>query len=87
MCVDLILYGNVRPQFKQVEQIIDVKASEPNIADAIGAGDNFDAVSCGDRCVVWSVEASLELGHRCAVSSLAQPGGIRGQLCEQLKGS
>ncbi|MGB8014054.1 MAG: carbohydrate kinase family protein [Terriglobales bacterium] len=66
---------------------LEVKDEEPTIADAIGAGDNFDAGFVWGQMLGWSVQASLELGHRCAVSSLAQPGGIRGQLCERLRGS
>ncbi len=53
-----------------------------DIADAIGAGDNFDAGFIYGHLLGWGVDACLALGHRCAVSSLAAPGGIRGQLCE-----
>ena len=53
-------------------------------AGAIGAGDNFDAGFVRGQMLGWSVEASLALGHRCAVSSLTEPGGIRGQLCDSL---
>ncbi len=66
------------------QQVWQIKGDEngPIIADAIGAGDNFDAGFIWGQMEGWSVEASLTLGHRCAVSSLAQAGGIRGQLCE-----
>jgi ribokinase len=54
------------------------------IVDTTGAGDNFDAgFVCG-----WlrdsSIEECLELGHRCAVSSLAHAGGIAGQIRQAL---
>lgn len=66
---------------------LEVNDKSVLIADAIGAGDNFDAGFVWGQMLGRSVEASLELGHRCAVSSLAEPGGIRGQLCERLTGS
>ncbi len=88
-CLVVIKRGSNGAIARKGERVwrLEVKASVPNIADAIGAGDNFDAGFVWGQMLGWSVEASLELGHRCAVSSLAQPGGIRGQLCEQLKGS
>jgi ribokinase len=55
---------------------------ELRIADTIGCGDNFDAGFVWGRLLGWDVEACLKLGHRCAVSSLREVGGIQGQLRE-----
>jgi sugar/nucleoside kinase (ribokinase family) len=62
---------------------LEIKDEGCVIADAIGAGDNFDAGFVWGQILGWSVEASLALGHRCAVSSMAEQGGICGQLCER----
>jgi len=51
-----------------------------HIADTTGAGDNFDAGFLHGWLAEWDVNPCLELGHRCAVSSLEHPGGIHGQL-------
>lgn len=52
------------------------------VVDAIGAGDNFDAGFIRAWLAHMDIESCLRLGHRCAVSSLAAPGGISGQLRE-----
>jgi sugar/nucleoside kinase (ribokinase family) len=52
------------------------------VVDATGAGDNFDAGFIRAWLAGKDVQACIELGHRCAVSSLAAPGGVRGQLRE-----
>jgi len=54
------------------------------IADSIGAGDNFDAGFVRGWLLGWPVEQCLRLGTRCAVASLAGPGGIEGQLRERI---
>ena len=51
-------------------------------ADSTGAGDNFDAGFLRGWLLGYDNDFSLRLGHRCAVSSLACQGGIRGQLVE-----
>ncbi len=65
---------------------LEIEPENSVIVDAIGAGDNFDAGFVWGQMLGWSVDASLALGHRCAVSSLATPGGIRGQLRERPSG-
>jgi sugar/nucleoside kinase (ribokinase family) len=57
----------------------------PAIVDTMGAGDNFDAGFLRAWLLGIDVTRCLELGHRCAVSSLGAPGGVRGQLREQLQ--
>ena len=54
------------------------------IVDNTGAGDNFDAGFLRAWLLGKDMEACFRLGHRCAVSSLASPGGIRGQLKEKI---
>jgi len=58
-----------------------------HIADSIGAGDNFDAGFMRGWLLGWTVEQCLRLGTRCAVASLAAPGGIEGQLRENIRGN
>jgi len=60
----------------------DFDAEPVSVVDAIGAGDNFDAGFIRAWTLHRSMEECLVLGHRCAVSSLACAGGIRGQLQE-----
>lgn len=54
------------------------------IADTIGAGDNFNAGFLRAWLSRRSIEEALELGRRCASSSLNVSGGITGQLKESL---
>jgi len=49
------------------------------VVDTTGAGDNFDAGFINAWLACAGIPASLELGHRCAIASLEQPGGMRGQ--------
>ena len=51
-----------------------------SIVDTTGAGDNFDAGFMRAWLLGYDIDFSLRLGHRCALSSLRSPGGIRGQL-------
>jgi ribokinase len=51
-----------------------------SIVDTTGAGDNFDAGFIRAWLLGHDIDFSLRLGHRCALSSLGSPGGIRGQL-------
>jgi ribokinase len=51
-----------------------------SIVDTTGAGDNFDAGFIRPWLLGYDIDFSLRLGHRCALSSLRFPGGIRGQL-------
>ena len=55
------------------------------VVDSTGAGDNFDAGFLRAWLAGKDVDACIGLGHRCAVSSLAATGGIRGQLQEKLR--
>ncbi len=52
------------------------------VVDTTGAGDNFDAGFLRGWLLGHSIDSSLQLGHRCALSSLSCAGGIRGQLKE-----
>ena len=54
--------------------------SPTHIVDTTGAGDNFDAGFLHGWLAEWDVNACLELGHQCAVSSLQHAGGIQGQI-------
>jgi ribokinase len=65
----------------------EIKASECqdsplSVVDTTGAGDNFDAGFLRGWLLGHSIDASLRLGHRCALGSLSCAGGIRGQLRE-----
>ncbi len=63
---------------------LSASAARPlKIVDNTGAGDNFDAGFLHAWLNGKDAEACMQLGHRCAVSSLAAPGGIRGQLKEK----
>jgi ribokinase len=53
-----------------------------SIVDPTGAGDNFDAGFMRAWLLGSDIDSSLRLGHRCALSSLNFPGGIRKQLQE-----
>jgi ribokinase len=55
-----------------------------SVVDAVGAGDNFDAGFLFAWLKGWEMEKALELGSRCAISSLGSAGGIAGQLRELL---
>ena len=57
-----------------------------SVVDSIGAGDNFDAGFIHGWLSGRDVDSCLRLGHRCALSSLGSPGGIRGQLREEVLG-
>jgi sugar/nucleoside kinase (ribokinase family) len=52
------------------------------VVDTTGAGDNFDAGFMQAWLNGAGVPACLALGHRCAISSLEERGGTRGQLME-----
>lgn len=67
----------------------DTRHPIPNaqIADTVGAGDNFDAGFLRARLLGWKIERCLELGCRCAGASLTAAGGIQGQLQEVVHGS
>jgi sugar/nucleoside kinase (ribokinase family) len=56
--------------------------SPVKVVDTVGAGDNFDAGFIRGWLLRRDVRECLILGHRCAVASLTQPGGISGQLQE-----
>jgi sugar/nucleoside kinase (ribokinase family) len=58
----------------------DCQDSPLIIVDSTGAGDNFDAGFLRAWLLSYDTEFSLRLGHRCALSSLGSPGGVRGQL-------
>ena len=58
----------------------DCQDSALSIVDTTGAGDNFDAGFIRAWLLGYDIDFSLRLGHRCALSSLGSPGGIRGQL-------
>ncbi len=55
------------------------------VIDTTGAGDNFDAGFLSGWMQGLTLESCVLLGHRCAVGSLAYPGGVRGQLRERLR--
>ena len=50
------------------------------VVDTTGAGDNFVAGFIHQYLKGADVEECMQFGHRCAISSLAHPGGVRGQL-------
>lgn len=50
------------------------------VVDTTGAGDNFDAGFMRAWLNGADIPACLTLGHRCAISSLEERGGMRGQL-------
>jgi ribokinase len=60
----------------------DCQDSPLTVVDTTGAGDNFDAGFLRGWLLGYSINDSLKLGHRCALSSLKCAGGIRGQLNE-----
>ena len=53
------------------------------VVDSTGAGDNFDAGFLAAYLAGEAIPDCLLLGHRCAVSSLAHLGGVRGQLWKE----
>ena len=55
------------------------------VVDAVGAGDNFAAAFVRAWLLGWDVARCLGLAHRCAVASLAAPGGFQGQLREKIE--
>ncbi len=55
------------------------------VVDCVGAGDNFDAGFLRAWLAGEDVETCIDLGHRCAVSSLAARGGVLGQLREEVQ--
>ncbi|AXC13902.1 Ribokinase [Acidisarcina polymorpha] len=54
------------------------------VVDTTGAGDNFDAGFLCGWLTGWDILSCMELGHRCAVGSLEQRGGVRGQRIERI---
>jgi ribokinase len=60
----------------------DLQKSPLSLVDSIGAGDSFDAGFMRAWLLGHEVHSSLQLAHRCALSSLNCKGGIRGQLVE-----
>jgi ribokinase len=58
----------------------DLALSPVQVADTVGAGDNFDAGFIHGWLERLEVQECLAIGHRCAVASLARGGGIAGQL-------
>jgi len=72
------------------DQVFELNASEVEsgpvkVADSVGAGDNFDAGFIRAWLLGRSISECLSLAHRCAVASLAKPGGIEGQLREPVR--
>lgn len=69
----------------QGKQFWQIRGSEltdqpVTIVDAVGAGDNFDAGFLHSWLKGLEIRECLRWASRCAVSSLAVAGGIRGQL-------
>lgn len=54
------------------------------VVDTTGAGDNFDAGFLRGWLKGMEIPACLALGHRCAIRSLEQPGGTRGQITDRV---
>lgn len=54
------------------------------VADATGAGDNFDAGFLRAWLLGYEIDACMRLGHACALSSLGYLGGIEGQLVRMI---
>jgi sugar/nucleoside kinase (ribokinase family) len=54
------------------------------VADSVGAGDNFDAGFLRGWLLGRDVPECLRLGGRCARASLRASGGFRGQLIEEI---
>jgi sugar/nucleoside kinase (ribokinase family) len=63
----------------------DIGADPLRVVDTVGAGDNFDAGFIRRWLLRRDIRECLILGHRCAVASLGQPGGIEGQLRELVR--
>jgi sugar/nucleoside kinase (ribokinase family) len=63
----------------------DFPAVPTVLVDSVGAGDNFDAGFMRAWLLGRDVDECLGWAHRCAVASLASPGGIQGQLCELVR--
>jgi sugar/nucleoside kinase (ribokinase family) len=63
----------------------EVESGPVMVADSVGAGDNFDAGFLRAWLLGRSISECLSLAHRCAVASLAKPGGIEGQLRELVR--
>jgi sugar/nucleoside kinase (ribokinase family) len=62
-------------------------AEKPSIVvDTVGAGDNFDAGFLWAWLQGQDVYQCISLGHSCAVASLGEAGGIRGQRTRMSKG-
>jgi ribokinase len=61
-----------------------LRARAAPIVDTIGAGDNFDAGFLRAWLLGRDVSDCLNLAQRCAVESLGAPGGIEGQLKENI---
>jgi ribokinase len=72
----IAVHGDNRWQIKGSES----QDSPLSVVDTTGAGDNFDAGFLRGWLLGYDNDFSLQLGHRCAVSSLGCAGGIRGQL-------
>jgi len=63
----------------------DFQSQPVEVADTVGAGDNFDAGFIRGWLLGRPIDECLELGHRCAVASLGARGGIQGQLREEVR--
>jgi sugar/nucleoside kinase (ribokinase family) len=68
------------PGWRQEFQALGPPDLAETVADAVGAGDNFDAGFLRGWLLGWSIEDSVHLGQRCAARSLGGAGGIAGQL-------
>jgi sugar/nucleoside kinase (ribokinase family) len=62
----------------------DFQSQPVEVADTVGAGDNFDAGFIRGWLLGRPIDECLKLGHRCAVASLGARGGIQGQLIERV---
>jgi sugar/nucleoside kinase (ribokinase family) len=63
----------------------EMDSSPVTVVDSIGAGDNFDAGFIRAWLLGRNIDECLILGHRCAVASLGNTGGIQGQLQEDFR--
>jgi len=63
----------------------DIGLDPLRVIDTVGAGDNFDAGFIRGWLLRRDIRECLILGHRCAIASLPQAGGIEGQLRELVR--
>ncbi len=61
-----------------------IPAPSDEVVDSIGAGDCFDAGFLRGWMLGWDTMDCLRLAHRCGRASLAEAGGFRGQLVEDV---